>query len=230
MQKDETNGIKLKPDVLDPEEQSKSEVFENWTSATYSTLEKMLEVINLPVVALRGEFVFVTTLTRKSALLNGVGTEKDLRDCSLDKKCSFDVNIKHDLETFKYIFVVINKNHCNHKEKALGKITKYAQKLTAEELKRIKQFGAADSGIAAADVALYGNFPGTFFDKILVKQTVEKAKEGVDTGEDNNIKKLITCGKRCLERGGNFDLTWGYPKEGKVMLNGVSFQNACKIN
>eukprot|EP00924_Labyrinthula_sp_SR-Ha-C_P000815 augustus_masked-scaffold_7-processed-gene-4.59-mRNA-1 protein AED:1.00 eAED:1.00 QI:0/0/0/0/1/1/3/0/606 len=96
--------------------------------------------------------------------------------------------------------------------------------LTTEELKMIKHLGVADGGIAAADVALHRNFPGTLFDKELVKRIMKKAKEGVDASEDNNIKKLITCGKRCLERGGRFDLTWDYPKEGKAILNGVSFQ------
>eukprot|EP00924_Labyrinthula_sp_SR-Ha-C_P011499 augustus_masked-scaffold_46-processed-gene-1.111-mRNA-1 protein AED:1.00 eAED:1.00 QI:0/0/0/0/1/1/3/0/419 len=144
--------------------------------------------------------------------------------CSSDKNCSFEVNIKLNLETSKYIFVVINENHCNHEVKALGKIKKYAQQLTSEELKMIKHLGVADSGIAAADVALHRNFPGTLFDKTLVKRIMKKAKEGVDASEDNNIKKLITCGKRCLERGGRFDLTWDYPKEGKAILNGLSFQ------
>eukprot|EP00924_Labyrinthula_sp_SR-Ha-C_P012180 snap_masked-scaffold_26-processed-gene-4.130-mRNA-1 protein AED:1.00 eAED:1.00 QI:0/-1/0/0/-1/1/1/0/111 len=88
----------------------------------------------------------------------------------------------------------------------------------------IKHLGFADSGIIAADVALHRNFPGTLFDKELVKRIMKKAKEGVDASEDNNIKKLITCGKRCLERGGKFDLTWDYPKEGKAILNGLSFQ------
>eukprot|EP00924_Labyrinthula_sp_SR-Ha-C_P003613 snap_masked-scaffold_3-processed-gene-0.14-mRNA-1 protein AED:1.00 eAED:1.00 QI:0/0/0/0/1/1/2/0/286 len=88
----------------------------------------------------------------------------------------------------------------------------------------IKHLGVADSGIAAADVALHRNFPGTLFDKTLVKRILIKAKDGVDASEDNNIKKLITCGKRCLERGGKFDLTWDYPKEGKAILNGLSFQ------
>eukprot|EP00924_Labyrinthula_sp_SR-Ha-C_P000591 snap_masked-scaffold_27-processed-gene-3.22-mRNA-1 protein AED:1.00 eAED:1.00 QI:0/0/0/0/1/1/2/0/483 len=88
----------------------------------------------------------------------------------------------------------------------------------------IKHLGVADSGIAATDVALHRNFPGTLFDKELVRRIMKKAKQGVDAREDNNIKKLITCGKRCLERGGRFDLTWDYPKEGKAILNGVSFQ------
>eukprot|EP00924_Labyrinthula_sp_SR-Ha-C_P004989 augustus_masked-scaffold_1-processed-gene-17.54-mRNA-1 protein AED:1.00 eAED:1.00 QI:0/0/0/0/1/1/4/0/573 len=120
--------------------------------------------------------------------------------CSSDKNCSFEINIKLNLETSKYIF------------------------LTTEELKMIKHLGVADSGIAAADVALHRNFPGSLFDKELVKRIMKKAKEGVDASEDNNIRKLITCGKRCLERGGRFDLTWDYPKEGKAILNGVSFQ------
>eukprot|EP00924_Labyrinthula_sp_SR-Ha-C_P007961 augustus_masked-scaffold_41-processed-gene-1.45-mRNA-1 protein AED:1.00 eAED:1.00 QI:0/0/0/0/1/1/3/0/622 len=120
--------------------------------------------------------------------------------CSSDKNCSFEVNIKLNLETSKYIF------------------------LTTEELKMIKHLGVTDSGIAAADVALHRNFPGTLFDKELVKRIMKKAKEGVDASEENNIKKLITCGKRCLERGGRFDLTWDYLKEGKAVLNGVSFQ------
>eukprot|EP00924_Labyrinthula_sp_SR-Ha-C_P010064 augustus_masked-scaffold_40-processed-gene-0.17-mRNA-1 protein AED:1.00 eAED:1.00 QI:0/0/0/0/1/1/5/0/585 len=96
--------------------------------------------------------------------------------------------------------------------------------LTTDELKMIQHLGVANSGISAADVALQRNFPGTLFDKELVKRIMRKAKEGVDASEDNNIKKLITCGKRCLERGGRFGLTWNYPKEGKATLNGVSFQ------
>eukprot|EP00924_Labyrinthula_sp_SR-Ha-C_P010423 snap_masked-scaffold_23-processed-gene-5.29-mRNA-1 protein AED:1.00 eAED:1.00 QI:0/-1/0/0/-1/1/1/0/97 len=88
----------------------------------------------------------------------------------------------------------------------------------------IKHLGIDDIGIAAADVALHRNFPGTLFDKALVKGNMIKAKEGDDASEDNNIKKLITCGKRCLEPGGRFDLTWDYHKEGKAILNGVSFQ------
>eukprot|EP00924_Labyrinthula_sp_SR-Ha-C_P002614 augustus_masked-scaffold_13-processed-gene-1.4-mRNA-1 protein AED:1.00 eAED:1.00 QI:0/0/0/0/1/1/2/0/468 len=88
----------------------------------------------------------------------------------------------------------------------------------------IKHLGVADSGIAAADVALHRNFPGILFDKTLVKRIMKKAKEVVDASEDNNIKKLITCGKRCLECGGRFDLTWDHPKEGKAILNGLSFQ------
>eukprot|EP00924_Labyrinthula_sp_SR-Ha-C_P001172 snap_masked-scaffold_7-processed-gene-15.25-mRNA-1 protein AED:1.00 eAED:1.00 QI:0/-1/0/0/-1/1/1/0/197 len=144
--------------------------------------------------------------------------------CSSDKNCSFEVNIKLNLETSKYIFVVINENHCNHEEKALGKIKQHVQQLTTEELKMIKNLGVAESGTAAADVALHRNFPGTLFDKALVRRIMKKAKEGVDASEDNNIKKLITCGKKCLERGGRFDLTWDYPKEGKAILNGVSFQ------
>eukprot|EP00924_Labyrinthula_sp_SR-Ha-C_P010407 snap_masked-scaffold_23-processed-gene-5.14-mRNA-1 protein AED:1.00 eAED:1.00 QI:0/-1/0/0/-1/1/1/0/72 len=70
----------------------------------------------------------------------------------------------------------------------------------------IKHLGVADSGIAVADVALHRNFPGILFDKALVKRILRKAEEGVDASEDNNIEKLITCGKRCLERGGRFDL------------------------
>eukprot|EP00924_Labyrinthula_sp_SR-Ha-C_P006924 snap_masked-scaffold_8-processed-gene-4.29-mRNA-1 protein AED:1.00 eAED:1.00 QI:0/-1/0/0/-1/1/1/0/75 len=53
---------------------------------------------------------------------------------------------------------------------------------------------------------------------------MKKAKEAVDTSEDNNIKKLITCGKICLERGGRFELTWNYPKEGNTILNGLISQ------
>eukprot|EP00924_Labyrinthula_sp_SR-Ha-C_P003500 snap_masked-scaffold_15-processed-gene-10.45-mRNA-1 protein AED:1.00 eAED:1.00 QI:0/-1/0/0/-1/1/1/0/62 len=53
---------------------------------------------------------------------------------------------------------------------------------------------------------------------------MKKTKEGVDASQDNNIKKLITCGKRCLEHGGTSDLNWDYPKEGKAILNELSFQ------
>eukprot|EP00924_Labyrinthula_sp_SR-Ha-C_P002597 snap_masked-scaffold_13-processed-gene-0.36-mRNA-1 protein AED:1.00 eAED:1.00 QI:0/0/0/0/1/1/2/0/137 len=137
------------------------------------------------MVDLSGKFVLLTTLTRQLALLSGVGTAKDLRDCSLDKNCSFEVNIKLNLETSKYIFVVINENHCNHEVKALGKIKKYAQQLTSQELKMIKHLGVAESGIAAVDVALHRNFPGTLFDKELVKRIMKKAKEGIDASEDN---------------------------------------------
>eukprot|EP00924_Labyrinthula_sp_SR-Ha-C_P007856 augustus_masked-scaffold_28-processed-gene-4.107-mRNA-1 protein AED:1.00 eAED:1.00 QI:0/-1/0/0/-1/1/1/0/204 len=144
--------------------------------------------------------------------------------CSSDKNCSFEVNIKLNLETSKYIFVVINENHCNHEVKALGKTKKCAQQLTSEELKMIKRLAVADSGIAAADVALHRNFPGSLFDKALVKRIMKKAKEGVGASEDYKIKKLIACDKRCLERGGRFDLTWDYPKEGKAILNRLSFQ------
>eukprot|EP00924_Labyrinthula_sp_SR-Ha-C_P002016 snap_masked-scaffold_30-processed-gene-3.100-mRNA-1 protein AED:1.00 eAED:1.00 QI:0/-1/0/0/-1/1/1/0/71 len=46
MQKNETTGTSLQPEVLDPEGQSQSEVLGKWTSATYSTSEEMLEVIS----------------------------------------------------------------------------------------------------------------------------------------------------------------------------------------
>eukprot|EP00924_Labyrinthula_sp_SR-Ha-C_P004946 augustus_masked-scaffold_1-processed-gene-16.14-mRNA-1 protein AED:1.00 eAED:1.00 QI:0/0/0/0/1/1/4/0/604 len=164
MQKDETKGTILEAEVLDPEQQSQSEILGKWTGASYSTSEEIMEVIS----------------TLASALLSGVETAKDLKDAKLS--------------------------------------------LTSEELKMIKHLVVADSGIAAADVALHRNFPGTLFDKTLVKRIMKKAKEGVDASEDNNIKKLITCGKRCLERGGRFNLTWDYPKEGKAILNGLSFQ------
>eukprot|EP00924_Labyrinthula_sp_SR-Ha-C_P009648 snap_masked-scaffold_22-processed-gene-1.27-mRNA-1 protein AED:1.00 eAED:1.00 QI:0/0/0/0/1/1/2/0/66 len=64
----------------------------------------------------------------------------------------------------------------------------------------IKHLGVADSGIAAADVAAH------CLKKKLVRRITKKAKEGVDASEDNNIKKLITCGKRFLERGERFGL------------------------
>eukprot|EP00924_Labyrinthula_sp_SR-Ha-C_P001598 augustus_masked-scaffold_18-processed-gene-2.13-mRNA-1 protein AED:1.00 eAED:1.00 QI:0/0/0/0/1/1/3/0/488 len=163
MQKDETKGTSLQPEVLDPEQQSQSEILGKWTATTYSTSEEMLEVI--------------------SRLVSG---------------------------RFKW------KIHASH------------YFLTTEELKMIKYLGVADSRAAAADVALHRNFPGTLFDKTLVKRIMKIAKEGVDASEDNNIKKLVTCGKRCLERGEKFDLTWDYPKEDKAILNGVSFQEDLK--
>eukprot|EP00924_Labyrinthula_sp_SR-Ha-C_P014479 snap_masked-scaffold_95-processed-gene-0.14-mRNA-1 protein AED:1.00 eAED:1.00 QI:0/-1/0/0/-1/1/1/0/111 len=88
----------------------------------------------------------------------------------------------------------------------------------------INRLVVADNGTAAADVALHRNFPGTLFDNALVKLIMIKAKEGIDASENDNIKKLITRGKRCLERVGKFELTWDYPIEGKAVLNGVSFQ------
>eukprot|EP00924_Labyrinthula_sp_SR-Ha-C_P002927 snap_masked-scaffold_13-processed-gene-10.54-mRNA-1 protein AED:1.00 eAED:1.00 QI:0/-1/0/0/-1/1/1/0/82 len=78
----------------------------------------------------------------------------------------------------------------------------------------IKHLGVAETRIVAEDVALHRYFPGTLFDKELVRKIMRKAKEGLDASEYNNIKKLITCGKGCLERGGTFNLNWDYPKEG----------------
>eukprot|EP00924_Labyrinthula_sp_SR-Ha-C_P002921 augustus_masked-scaffold_13-processed-gene-10.18-mRNA-1 protein AED:1.00 eAED:1.00 QI:0/0/0/0/1/1/2/0/530 len=157
MEKHETKGTNLQLEVLDPEEQSQSEILRKWTAATYSTSEEMLEVI--------------------SRLASG--------------------RSKWKIRASRYFDEVIS-------------LVKWGW-----NFKRLKR---------AADVALHRNFPGTLFDKVLVKRIMKKAKEGVDASEDNNIKKLITCGKRCLERGGKFDLTWDYPKEGKAILNGVSFQ------
>eukprot|EP00924_Labyrinthula_sp_SR-Ha-C_P011242 augustus_masked-scaffold_48-processed-gene-1.17-mRNA-1 protein AED:1.00 eAED:1.00 QI:0/0/0/0/1/1/5/0/978 len=216
-------------EVLDPEEQSQKDILRKWTSATYSTSEEMLEVISRLASGrfmwkIRASHYFDEVISFAKWGWNCKRLRRCKIKCSSDKNCSFEVNIKLNLETSKYIFVVINENHCNHEVKALGKIKKYVQQLTTEELKMIKHLGVADSGIAAADVALHRNFPGTLFDKVLVKRIMKKAKEGVDASEENNIKKLITCGKRCLERGGRFDLTWDYPKEGKAILNGVSFQ------
>eukprot|EP00924_Labyrinthula_sp_SR-Ha-C_P006923 snap_masked-scaffold_8-processed-gene-4.26-mRNA-1 protein AED:1.00 eAED:1.00 QI:0/-1/0/0/-1/1/1/0/111 len=88
----------------------------------------------------------------------------------------------------------------------------------------IKYLGVADSGNAAAVVAIHRNFPDTLLDKKLERRIMKKDKEAVDASEDNNIKKLITCGKICLEHGGRFDLTWDYPKESKAILNELSFQ------
>eukprot|EP00924_Labyrinthula_sp_SR-Ha-C_P004782 snap_masked-scaffold_1-processed-gene-11.28-mRNA-1 protein AED:1.00 eAED:1.00 QI:0/0/0/0/1/1/2/0/340 len=137
--------------------------------------------------------------------------------CSSDKNSSFEVNVKFNADTSKYIFITFNEKHYNHEVEALGKIKKYAQQLTTEKIKMV-------NGIAAGDVALHRNFPDTFFDKEQLRRLIRKAKEGVDAREDNNIKKLITCGKRCLELGGRFDLTWEHPKEGQANLNGLSFQ------
>eukprot|EP00924_Labyrinthula_sp_SR-Ha-C_P014686 snap_masked-scaffold_74-processed-gene-0.46-mRNA-1 protein AED:1.00 eAED:1.00 QI:0/-1/0/0/-1/1/1/0/251 len=229
MQKDETKVTSLQPEVLDPEEQTQTDILGKWTAATYSTSEEMLEVVSRLASGrfkwkIRASHYFDEVISFAKWGWNCKRLKRCKIKCSSDKNCSFQVNIKLNLETSKYIFVVINENHCNHDVKALGKIKKYVQQLTTEELKMIKHLGVADSGIAAADVALHRNFPGTLFDKALVKRIMKKAKEGVDATEDNNIKKLITCGKRCLERGGKFDLTWDYPKEGKAILNGVSFQ------
>eukprot|EP00924_Labyrinthula_sp_SR-Ha-C_P010842 augustus_masked-scaffold_35-processed-gene-2.84-mRNA-1 protein AED:1.00 eAED:1.00 QI:0/0/0/0/1/1/5/0/512 len=192
-------------EVLDPEQQSQSEILGTWTAATYSTSEEMLEVISRVASGrfkwkIRASHYFDEAISFAKWGWNCKRLKRCKIKCSSDKNCSFEVNIKLNLETSKYIF------------------------LTTKELKMIKHLGVADSGIAAADVALHRNFPGTLFDKTLVKRIMKKAKEGVDASEDNNIKKLITCGKRCLERGENFDLTRDYPKEGKAILNEVSFQ------
>eukprot|EP00924_Labyrinthula_sp_SR-Ha-C_P014096 augustus_masked-scaffold_56-processed-gene-1.86-mRNA-1 protein AED:1.00 eAED:1.00 QI:0/0/0/0/1/1/2/0/357 len=188
MEKHETKGTNLQLEVLDPVEQSQSNLLGKWTSATYSTSEEMLEVIGRVASGrfkwkIRASHYFDEAISFAKWGWNCKRLKRCKIKCSSDKNCSFDVNIKLNLETSKYIFVVINENHCNHEVKALGKIKKYAQQLTTEELKMIKQLGVAVSGIAAADVALHRNFPGTLF-----------------------------------------DLTWDYPKEGKVILNGVSFQ------
>eukprot|EP00924_Labyrinthula_sp_SR-Ha-C_P014564 augustus_masked-scaffold_34-processed-gene-1.10-mRNA-1 protein AED:1.00 eAED:1.00 QI:0/0/0/0/1/1/2/0/588 len=229
MKKGKIKGTGLQPEVLHPEEENDSKLIGKWTAATYSTSEEMLEVISRLASGrskwkIRASRYFDEVISLVKWGWNCKRLKRCKIKCSSDKNCSFEVNIKLNLETSKYIFVVINENHCNHEVKALGKIKKYVQQLTTEELKMIKHLGVADSGIAAADVALHRNFPGTLFDNALVKRIMKKAKEGVDASEDNNIKKLTTCGKRCLERGGRFDLTWDYPKEGKAILNGVSFQ------
>eukprot|EP00924_Labyrinthula_sp_SR-Ha-C_P013246 snap_masked-scaffold_45-processed-gene-0.21-mRNA-1 protein AED:1.00 eAED:1.00 QI:0/-1/0/0/-1/1/1/0/110 len=84
MQKEETKGKSLQPEVIHPEEQSQSEVLGKCTSATYSTSGEMLEVISrLSTGPLSGKFVFLTTLTRQSAWLSGIGTAKELRDVKL---------------------------------------------------------------------------------------------------------------------------------------------------
>eukprot|EP00924_Labyrinthula_sp_SR-Ha-C_P013009 maker-scaffold_12-snap-gene-6.41-mRNA-1 protein AED:0.42 eAED:0.44 QI:0/0/0/1/0/0/2/0/344 len=208
MQIDETKGTSLQPEVLDPEQQSQSEILRKWTAATYSTSEEMLEVISRLASGrskwkIRASRYFDEVISLVKWGWNFKRLKRGKIKCSSDKNCSFEVNIKLNLEISKYIFVVINENHYIHEVKALGKIKKYAQQLTTEELKMIKHLGVADSGIAVADVALHRNFPGTFFDKALVKRILRKAEE---------------------ERGGRFDLTWDYPKEGKAVLNGVSFQ------
>eukprot|EP00924_Labyrinthula_sp_SR-Ha-C_P009101 augustus_masked-scaffold_2-processed-gene-12.17-mRNA-1 protein AED:1.00 eAED:1.00 QI:0/0/0/0/1/1/3/0/590 len=205
MEKHETKGTNLQLEVLDPEEQSQSKLLGKWTSASYSTSEEMLEVISRVASGrfkwkIHASHYFDEAISFAKWGWNCKRLKRCKIKCSSDKNCSFEVNIKLNPETSKYIF------------------------LTTDELKIVKYLGVADSGIAAADVALHRNFPCTLFDKILVKRIMKKAKEVVDASEDNNIKKLITCGKRCLERGGRFNLTWDYPKEGKAILNGVSFQ------
>eukprot|EP00924_Labyrinthula_sp_SR-Ha-C_P009644 snap_masked-scaffold_22-processed-gene-1.28-mRNA-1 protein AED:1.00 eAED:1.00 QI:0/-1/0/0/-1/1/1/0/110 len=46
MEKHETKGMSLQPEVLDPEQQTQTDILGKWTAATYSTSEEMLEVIS----------------------------------------------------------------------------------------------------------------------------------------------------------------------------------------
>eukprot|EP00924_Labyrinthula_sp_SR-Ha-C_P016196 snap_masked-scaffold_4-processed-gene-21.72-mRNA-1 protein AED:1.00 eAED:1.00 QI:0/0/0/0/1/1/2/0/151 len=78
----------------------------------------------------------------------------------------------------------------------------------------IKHFGVYETGIVATKVAPHCSFPDTLFDKTLVKLIVKKAKEVVDASENNNIKKSNAC----------VVLTCDYSKEGKAILNEVSFE------
>eukprot|EP00924_Labyrinthula_sp_SR-Ha-C_P016225 snap_masked-scaffold_52-processed-gene-0.7-mRNA-1 protein AED:1.00 eAED:1.00 QI:0/-1/0/0/-1/1/1/0/247 len=88
----------------------------------------------------------------------------------------------------------------------------------------IKYLGVTDSEMAATDVALHRNFPGILFDKELVKRIMRKTRNALDSSQVNNTKKLITCDERCLERGERLVFNWDFPKEGKAILNGLSFQ------
>eukprot|EP00924_Labyrinthula_sp_SR-Ha-C_P003221 snap_masked-scaffold_15-processed-gene-2.50-mRNA-1 protein AED:1.00 eAED:1.00 QI:0/0/0/0/1/1/2/0/153 len=88
---------------------------------------------------------------------------KRLKKCKIKlnsvKNCFFEVNIKFNSGTSKYIFIVINEKHRNHGVKVLGKIKNYAQELTAEELKMIK------------------HLESTLLDKIQVKRIIKKLKK-----------------------------------------------------
>eukprot|EP00924_Labyrinthula_sp_SR-Ha-C_P003493 snap_masked-scaffold_15-processed-gene-10.46-mRNA-1 protein AED:1.00 eAED:1.00 QI:0/-1/0/0/-1/1/1/0/174 len=174
MQKDESKGMSLQPEVLDPEQQSQSEILGKWTAATYSTSEEMLEVVSRLA---SGRFKWIFRVSH--CFDEAIGYVKRGWNCkvykrckiqySSDKHCSFEVNIRLNLETSKYIFVVINKNYCSHVVNALREIEKNAQKLAKEELRTIKHLGVCDTGIAVVDVALHHYFPSTLFDKTLVK-------------------------------------------------------------
>eukprot|EP00924_Labyrinthula_sp_SR-Ha-C_P016194 snap_masked-scaffold_4-processed-gene-21.48-mRNA-1 protein AED:1.00 eAED:1.00 QI:0/-1/0/0/-1/1/1/0/232 len=192
----------LQPKVSSPEKEETVETLKKYTAASYSTSEEIMELISTVATGsfkwkIHASHYYDEAMSFAKWGWNCKRLRRCKIKCSSDKNCSFDVNIKLNLETSKYIFVVNNENHCNHEVKALRNIKKYAQQLTTEELKMIKYLGVADSRIAAVDVALHRNFPGTLFDKELVRRIMKKAKEGVDASEDNNIKKLITCGKRC---------------------------------
>eukprot|EP00924_Labyrinthula_sp_SR-Ha-C_P016973 snap_masked-scaffold_6-processed-gene-20.33-mRNA-1 protein AED:1.00 eAED:1.00 QI:0/0/0/0/1/1/2/0/191 len=191
MQKDKNKRrTSLQPGVIDPEQQTQSKLLGKWTAAPYSNSEEMMELVS---GLASGSFKWKI---HTSHYFDGA-----ISFAKWDKNCSFEVNIKLDLETSKYIFVVINKKHCNHEVKALAKIKNYVQNLTTEELKRIKHLGVADSGIAAADAAIHRNFPDALFEKDLVRKKMGKAKKVVDTSENNNIKKSNACGKRCIDCG-----------------------------
>eukprot|EP00924_Labyrinthula_sp_SR-Ha-C_P010983 snap_masked-scaffold_33-processed-gene-1.17-mRNA-1 protein AED:1.00 eAED:1.00 QI:0/-1/0/0/-1/1/1/0/131 len=130
MQKDETKGTSLQPEVLDPEQQTQSDIIGKWTAATYSTSEEMLEVVSRLASGrfkwkIRASRYFDEVISLVKWGWNFKRLKRGKIKCSSDKNCSFEVNIKLNLEISKYIFVVINENHCNHEVKALGKIKKY---------------------------------------------------------------------------------------------------------
>eukprot|EP00924_Labyrinthula_sp_SR-Ha-C_P016303 snap_masked-scaffold_106-processed-gene-0.9-mRNA-1 protein AED:1.00 eAED:1.00 QI:0/-1/0/0/-1/1/1/0/133 len=126
MQKDETKGTSLKPEVLDPEQQSQSEILGKWTAATYSTSEEMLEVVSRLASGrfkwkIRASHCFDEVISYTKLNWNIKKLKRSKLNCSSEKNCSFEVNIKLNSDTSEYIFVVINENDGNHEVKALGK-------------------------------------------------------------------------------------------------------------
>eukprot|EP00924_Labyrinthula_sp_SR-Ha-C_P002621 snap_masked-scaffold_13-processed-gene-1.26-mRNA-1 protein AED:1.00 eAED:1.00 QI:0/-1/0/0/-1/1/1/0/106 len=106
MQKEGTKGKNLQPEVLHPEQQIQSGLLGKWTAATYSTSEEMLQVISRLSSGqfkwkIRASHYFDEAISFGKWGWNCKKLKRCKIKCSSDKNCSFDVNIKLNLETSK---------------------------------------------------------------------------------------------------------------------------------
>eukprot|EP00924_Labyrinthula_sp_SR-Ha-C_P007887 snap_masked-scaffold_28-processed-gene-4.66-mRNA-1 protein AED:1.00 eAED:1.00 QI:0/-1/0/0/-1/1/1/0/235 len=146
-------------------------------------------------------------------------------ECSSSKNCEFRVNINFDSTKMLYFFNVIHPIHTDHEVKALGKVKKYVQQLSAEELTFITPLGVAQTSLSAAMVVIHRAFLVILFSKVLIKREMKKVKQKKSNSENTNLVKLINCGQKCIIKGVSFNLHFN---NGSI-LTGVTFQEALQL-
>eukprot|EP00924_Labyrinthula_sp_SR-Ha-C_P012636 snap_masked-scaffold_10-processed-gene-12.40-mRNA-1 protein AED:1.00 eAED:1.00 QI:0/0/0/0/1/1/2/0/281 len=184
---------------VDLQQRNQSETNNSWISYRGSTPEEMVEVVN-----------------KVSANRFRVKKQSSHSFCEEETKRIFGSSKKM-------------VQHTEHEVQVKKNERKFQPNLKPAELRMLKYIGVADTHLTSVEVALHREFPGIYFDKVLLKRQLKRAREEGRDSEDNNIQILIKTGKRCLSNGGNFELYYSNDTEGRPRLKGLTFQEQLQV-